>query len=74
VTIESSHKIFENETARETKTKIERIQNKNDVKEILDKHLEKFSGEITVVKSYVKDGKKIRVIKIKKKKNQIINA
>lgn len=59
---------MENQTAHETKTETERIQNKKDVKDILDKHLDKFSGEITLVKSYVKEGKKVRVIKIKKNK------
>jgi hypothetical protein len=39
------------------------------VKEILDKHLGKFKGEIVVVKSYMKDGKKVKLIKIKRKKN-----
>ena len=59
---------MENQTALETKTETERIHNKKEVKDILDKHLDKFSGEITLVKSYVKEGKKVRVIKIKKNK------
>jgi hypothetical protein len=71
-TIESQNKVIENNclsTARESKTKVEQINNKANVKEILDKHLGKFKGEIVVVKSYMKDGKKVKLIKIKRKKN-----
>lgn len=35
------------------------------MKTVLDKHLRQFSGQVKEVKSYMKDGKHIRLIKIK---------
>ena len=41
------------------------------MKSVLDKHLNQFKGEVSLVKSYInKDGKKIRIIKIKSKKKK----
>ena len=40
------------------------------MKKILDKHLNSFKGEVSLVKTYYKDGKKVRVIKIKNTKNK----
>ena len=40
------------------------------MKLILDKHLKKFKGEVSLVKTYYKDGKKVRVIKIKNGKKK----
>ena len=36
--------------------------------QILDKHLNKFKGEVKLVKTYYKNGKKVRIIKIHNKK------
>lgn len=49
---------------------IERIKDKHDIKTVLDKHLRQFSGQVKEVKTYVKDGKNIKLIKIKKKKKR----
>lgn len=36
----------------------------------MDKHLKQFKGEVSLVKTYVKNGKKVRVIKIKSKRRK----
>ena len=46
------------------------IQTKHDIS-LLDKHLKGLNGEITLIKTKLNaDGKKIRIIKIKRKKNK----
>ena len=49
---------------------IETIENPVDM-HTLDKHLKQFKGEVSLVKTYVKNGKKVRIIKIKSKRKKM---